>query len=193
MIITRRLANFLAHRFTLRISLNVKHLILVLLFILLITYLCWEIYWCAAVGIRFIKWHTHFASYVLLYVIVCTTLYVSGKNIWLNLLYTLIALVVLEALCMLVTPSDREFIDFFTVNEKNYYHVWTSDTCIEILTTEFKHERCYNSLGFPDKEPSTPKHDSVIRIISLGDSFTEGFGAPYDSSYPSLLKKVAGI
>ena len=56
-------------------------------------------------------------------------------------------------------------------------------------TVEYQYEVKTNSLGLRDIEHSANKPDSVKRIIALGDSFTEGQGAPYDSTYPRFVEQ----
>jgi lysophospholipase L1-like esterase len=46
-----------------------------------------------------------------------------------------------------------------------------------------------NSLGLADSEWTTFQPKGQKRVMALGDSFTEGDGAPYDSSYVYLLNK----
>jgi lysophospholipase L1-like esterase len=57
-----------------------------------------------------------------------------------------------------------------------------------IRRPEFNHLRICNSLGFSDVEWSLEKKKNQKRILVLGDSFTEGVGAPFDSCYPSILR-----
>ena len=54
---------------------------------------------------------------------------------------------------------------------------------------QFLYPRQTNSLGISDEEWQLEKPDSVYRIIALGDSFTEGDGAPADSAWPKLLEQ----
>jgi lysophospholipase L1-like esterase len=53
--------------------------------------------------------------------------------------------------------------------------------------SEYSFDRLTNSEGFSDTEWTIDKDSTEIRVLTLGDSFTEGDGAPSDSSYPSLL------
>ena len=47
-----------------------------------------------------------------------------------------------------------------------------------------------NSLGMRNGEISLQRPDSVYRIICLGDSYTEGDGAPFGHSYPRQLEMI---
>lgn len=54
---------------------------------------------------------------------------------------------------------------------------------------EFVHAREVNSLGLSEREIATVKEPDEYRIVVLGDSFTEGLGAPYESSWPRVLER----
>ena len=46
-----------------------------------------------------------------------------------------------------------------------------------------------NSFGFRDSEISIEKNDSIDRILFIGDSFTLGWGVPFDSICSEVLEK----
>lgn len=56
--------------------------------------------------------------------------------------------------------------------------------------SEYSHTTSINSLGFSGGEFSKEKPNGIRRIISLGDSFTFGFGAPADSSSSRQLEDL---
>ena len=55
---------------------------------------------------------------------------------------------------------------------------------------EFSYDYSINSLGYNDIEWHTASTDSTFKILILGDSFTEGFGAPQDSSWVAQLRQL---
>jgi lysophospholipase L1-like esterase len=59
-----------------------------------------------------------------------------------------------------------------------------------LISTDFKYARTTNALGFSDRNWHLENKPNEKRILSLGDSFTEGDGAPQDSAYPVLLEKI---
>jgi hypothetical protein len=70
-------------------------------------------------------------------------------------------------------------------------HVWPANDTHEIGDgVQFLYPRTTNSLGLSDREWEKEKPDSVYRVIALGDSFTEGDGAPADSAWPRLLEQL---
>lgn len=50
-----------------------------------------------------------------------------------------------------------------------------------------QYEHRYNAVGFRDVDVPIQKKPGEIRIMALGDSFTEGVGTPTDSTWPYLL------
>ncbi len=82
--------------------------------------------------------------------------------------------------------ANGEYISFFS---NQFYRVpfcWPPDFAILNEKLEFTSQFVTNSLGLRNAEVGTKKG---LRILVLGDSFTEGFGAPNDSTYPILLQK----
>jgi lysophospholipase L1-like esterase len=68
---------------------------------------------------------------------------------------------------------------------------------IDSLTTEYKDTKSEfsfvykkNSIGLFTKEIAQVKDPSKKRILVFGDSFTQGIGAPQDSSWPAVLQKL---
>ncbi len=59
-----------------------------------------------------------------------------------------------------------------------------------LQTPEYKFARLRNNFGFRDADFEVKKDTAKILIQTYGDSFTEGDGAPQDSSYPSLLRQI---
>ncbi|MCX6198742.1 MAG: hypothetical protein NTY88_05915 [Bacteroidetes bacterium] len=59
-----------------------------------------------------------------------------------------------------------------------------------LQTPEYKFPRLRNNFGFRDADFEVKKDSAKMLIQTYGDSFTEGDGAPQDSSYPSLLRQI---
>ena len=67
-------------------------------------------------------------------------------------------------------------------------HVYHSNDSKVISCDEYEYDLITNSEGIRDKEIAEQKMNDEFRIIGLGDSFTEGRGAPSDSSWVKLLE-----
>lgn len=171
--------------------------------LLLLCYTSWELYWYSHVGLAFIKWHTHPMVYV--YIGFAGSLLFKAfgkspsnrvKNIALVSGTTLFSLFVIEVLFSL-TGANKTYLEkasghyqsLYEPFEKDYYHIWPSGKEHWLTKPEFSYWRPTNSLGFADMEWPVPKKPKHLRILSLGDSFTEGDGAPYDSSYVAILRR----
>jgi len=61
------------------------------------------------------------------------------------------------------------------------------NSCRTNNKSEFEFEHCYNDVGIRDNTYAKTDLDSNLVILTIGDSFTEGVGAPQDSTWPSLL------
>ena len=68
-------------------------------------------------------------------------------------------------------------------NRDSWYFTYQPNSKVNYNKTEFDHVREINSLGIPEKEIPFEKEKSEFRILALGDSFTEGDGAPYDETW----------
>lgn len=58
-----------------------------------------------------------------------------------------------------------------------------------VNTPEFTYTRRINSLGLAEREVDTAVAVNEFKIVALGDSFTEGFGAGYDSSWVRVMER----
>lgn len=70
----------------------------------------------------------------------------------------------------------------------SWYYTRTPNSNFVPPNTDFHFPYATNSLGLRDKEYGL-KSDSTFRILITGNSFEEGVGAPYDSTWPRLLEK----
>jgi lysophospholipase L1-like esterase len=61
---------------------------------------------------------------------------------------------------------------------------------VDLRKTEFTHFRTINSLGLTGPEPVLAKARGEYRILVLGDSFTEGVGAPADSTWARVVERA---
>jgi lysophospholipase L1-like esterase len=57
-----------------------------------------------------------------------------------------------------------------------------------ISNNEFSYPHRYNNEGLRNKDIPVEKQKNEIRLIALGDSYTEGVGAPQDSTWPVLFE-----
>lgn len=78
---------------------------------------------------------------------------------------------------------------FFYPFVVNGYHTRIPNEDILIRNVEYKFPRKINSDGFADKMFSQHKDSGVVRILTIGDSFTEGDGADKDSTYPKFCER----
>lgn len=79
---------------------------------------------------------------------------------------------------------------FFMTNDELLDHRFVPHGRGFFKTTEFRTEYVINSLGLRDREFSVNKPDSVVRILMLGDSFTEGNGVNSNQTFSKRLEKM---
>jgi lysophospholipase L1-like esterase len=79
--------------------------------------------------------------------------------------------------------NGGNFIDYFRSTYPGPLATWTPNKTHIHTTNEFSYEVASNSLGIRDVEHTLEKPQGVKRIVVLGDSFTEGVGAPFDSAW----------
>lgn len=64
-------------------------------------------------------------------------------------------------------------------------HIHKSNTVATIMGQEVR----INTKGLRDRDYPYTKNNSTYRILSIGDSFTFGFGVPQDNNFSKLLEK----
>ncbi len=89
---------------------------------------------------------------------------------------------------MLGDLSGR-YTSLYQTNNQNFYFRHAPNESYYLEKSEFSFPRTSNSYGFSDKEWSLEKDSGQIRILVLGDSFTEGDGTDTDSTYPRFLER----
>jgi lysophospholipase L1-like esterase len=188
------------HFFGQHFSIKIPYWILLLL--PMAAYIGWEYYWFKTINYRFIKWHTHLLPYLFVWIIGVIALSYIGRtekreNYTLALSATIAALIACELalLSIGISKTYMEEISGYYYSDyepqgKSHYNLWdTAMTEHWVQKPEYKYWRPTNTLGFSDINWIKEKKPNTKRILALGDSFTEGDGAPFDSTYVNLLKQ----
>jgi lysophospholipase L1-like esterase len=78
---------------------------------------------------------------------------------------------------------------YYGLTKKSWLYTYTPNSEFDIDNNEFKFHYKTNRLGI--RERDTAYTDTAVnKILCLGDSYTEGLGAPNYSSYPRLLSLI---
>lgn len=112
------------------------------------------------------------------------------------IIFTL-AILTLEVLLRILgvnKTSEEITLDYYNykykINRPTWFHTWLPNTSIEYGNGEFLFHNKYNELGHREKTFEEFKQDTTsIKIVCLGDSYTEGDGAPYDSTWVRFLEE----
>lgn len=105
----------------------------------------------------------------------------------------LAAEITLRYLCTVCTWTEHNGAAYVSSYQEpphnTWYHLRAPNTTSGYDQPEFDYELRTNSLGIRDVEHPIDKPPGELRIIGLGDSFTEGQGARYESSYLKVLER----
>lgn len=89
--------------------------------------------------------------------------------------------------------GSRNYLSIYKYGNTSWFHVHEANNNITWAKKELSHIRKTNSLGLSEKEIAKQKAANEYRIIALGDSFTEGVGTSYDSTWVKVLEKDLSI
>lgn len=71
----------------------------------------------------------------------------------------------------------------------SWYYTFESLPQVEYSKSEFAYHRAVNSMGFCEREIPLAKGTAEFRVVALGDSFTEGVGTSYDTTWVKVLER----
>jgi len=131
---------------------------------------------------------------------------VHGQQWLFKILLTGLVPVVTALLVEVSLRIDGRYKDYNEANGRPYISVY-QDSCrkewsfryplglkkIDIPKQEFAYSRTINDIGFTDHRSlgdidTLP--EKVVRILALGDSFTEGVGVTYEETWPRVLENL---
>lgn len=85
--------------------------------------------------------------------------------------------------------SSGEYYPQFRQYKPTWFHTWTSNSTVNYSQIEFTYLNSYNDIGHRESDFSAFEKDTTTeKIICIGDSFTEGDGAPADSTWVKRLE-----
>lgn len=180
-------------------DLKLKHITYILILTLFFAYISWEVYWYFNVGLSCIKWHSHIMLFLTpLILIIIFNDWKNRKPSKLNvsLFMVFFTLFIWESFLTIsgINKTQHEKLLGYIIEENslngfhNYYHINYPNQKIQIKKTEFIFSRTTNDLGYSDYNIRSRKNKNEVRILCLGDSFTEGDGAPFNKSYVFQLR-----
>jgi len=98
-----------------------------------------------------------------------------------------IALRITCTYCTWTEQNGDGFVSPYAVRESSWYHVREPNSVTNLQLPEFDYQVKTNSLGFRDIEHPLAKPAGEFRLMAIGDSFTEGWGARFEQTWLNLL------
>lgn len=111
------------------------------------------------------------------------------------LLFIPAAEIVLRITCDYCTWTEENgegFVSPYGQHEPSWYHVREPNSVTTLRLPEFDYEIRTNSLGFRDIEHPVEKPAGEFRLLAIGDSFTEGWGARFEYTWLNELGRRLG-
>lgn len=85
--------------------------------------------------------------------------------------------------------GSKNYQSIYEYDNSKWFWVHYPGEDLRWTKTEFTHIRKTNSLGLSEKEIPLVKGKDEIRIIALGDSYTEGVGTSYESTWAKVVER----
>ncbi|MDG1943916.1 MAG: SGNH/GDSL hydrolase family protein [Halioglobus sp.] len=89
--------------------------------------------------------------------------------------------------CTWTEANSGSYSSPYAINEDSWYLLRPANLVDSYRQPEFAYGLRTNSLGLRDIEHPLEKSVDEIRLLAIGDSFTEGQGAPFDDTWLSVL------
>ncbi len=149
-------------------------------------------------GLRAIGFHTNIIIPLILIALAefLHRFKVLSETVFSKIKYFISIYIIIEFILVLIRPPAiyvpfirGQYYAPYDTRRETYYHNRQPHEEYYLKTPEFKFHRTANSLGLPDYEWDIKKDSNTIRILCLGDSFTEGDGSDMDSSYVAFLRR----
>lgn len=84
--------------------------------------------------------------------------------------------------------SNNQYISKYRKNSETWFHTWTENETIQYQQKEFNYTFTTNEFGHREKYLPHFNESNSNLVICIGDSFTEGDGAPSDSTWVKRLE-----
>ena len=111
---------------------------------------------------------------------------------------TAIAMVTLEFVLRILGAAsnyyeqngNRNYVSIYQQQDtQSWFLVHSANSEVGWTQKEFRHARQTNSLGLSEREIQEAQQPAEYRVIALGDSFTEGVGTAYESTWVKVVEK----
>lgn len=87
----------------------------------------------------------------------------------------------------------EKYRSYWGFQHKGHYKILPKNSTVEFQQKEFSVSYTTNSFGMRNPEITAVPKDSTVRILCLGDSFTQGDGATNGHSFPRVLERLLNL
>jgi hypothetical protein len=85
--------------------------------------------------------------------------------------------------------ENGQYVSPYDATLPTWFHTRPAGRELTVVASEFWHSRKINSLGLAEREVELDKPPGEYRIIAIGDSYTEGVGTTYDTSWVRIAER----
>ncbi len=94
------------------------------------------------------------------------------------------------------TEAEKQGMDYekkYGVKTASWFHAWAPNSSSTYSGTDILYNNKYNNWGNREINSDSFASSPKTKIVCIGDSFTEGDGAPYDSTWVKSFEKRIGV
>lgn len=110
-------------------------------------------------------------------------------SIWVSILLAELFLRAIHLNQSSIETRSNVYMSPYHANMPSLFYSYSPNSTFYLESPEFKYKRVTNSFGLAGPEPVLKKDSKEFRILAMGDSYTDGDGADYDSSYVKFLER----
>ncbi len=120
------------------------------------------------------------------------------KRLFLNILLLfgslIITIVLIELASRITNPFSKKYPSYRKFYQYDSLLGWshTKNIVDRFIQEDFNIELSYNSQGNRGPEITESKNDSLLRILILGDSFSEGWGVEFNEYFGEIMRRDLG-
>lgn len=85
--------------------------------------------------------------------------------------------------------GSTNYVSLYRQSKPTWFHTHAPNRTVEWSSPGFTHRRTTNALGLSEVQIDSSKAVNEYRLVALGDSYTEGVGTTYDSTWVKVAER----